>query len=160
MHADTVRRTSFSYGTDHEYHADQQIFEHMKDALRVVVEWRAPAVSLDRKRASVRETLKNFCQHLERLMEFEEEDGYLATVADMRPNWCDRVSRLLEDHQDLRLRIGRLVPQVSNTISWDDDSFDCACSEINELLDRVDRHDRNEIALLQEAMLNDVGGEG
>lgn len=160
MYADTSRRSSFMHVANQEQGADQQVLEHMKDALRVVVEWQAPAVSLDRKRASVRETLNKFCQHLERLMVFEEEDGYLNAVADTRPNWHEKVNQLREDHHELRQRINRLVPQFTETVSWSMETFDRTCSEISELLDRVDHHDRNEIALLQETMLNEEGGEG
>lgn len=160
MYADTSRRSTFKPYAYQEQGADQQVLEHMKNALRVVVEWQAPAVSLDRKRASVRATLEGFCQHLERLMEFEEQGGYLSVVADTRPNWHERVNQLREDHQELRQRIEHIVPQFAETISWDVETFGQTCSEISELLDRVDHHDRNEIALLQETMLNEEGGEG
>ncbi len=160
MYADTQRRSIITQSANLEQKAEQQILEHMKEALRVVVEWRAPLVSLNRKQASVRKTLKDFCYHLEQLMDFEEEDGYLSGVTAVRPNWYERMSQLRKDHQDLRQRISQLVPKVNETLSWSVETFDRTCSDISDLLDQVDRHDRNEIALLQESMINDVGGEG
>lgn len=139
---------------------EQRVFEHVKQALRVMVEWRAPAVSQSRKRSSVRFALRSFCRHLEMLMAFEEEGGYLPNVGAMRPNWERRAAQLREEHTQLRQRIDRLAPQIDDESVWDSERFEAACAAIRELLDDVDRHDRDEIALLQEALLWDEGGEG
>lgn len=140
--------------------AEQRVFTHIKQALRVMVEWRAPSVSQGRKRSSVRFALRSFCRHLERLMQFEEQGGYLPGVVSTRPNWDDRVGRLRAEHRDLRERINRLAPQIDDEGVWQSERFESACAAIRELLDQVDRHDRDEIALLQETLLWDEGGEG
>lgn len=143
-----------------ELPAEQRLFDHVKQALRVMVEWRAPAVSLERKQSGVRFALRSFCRHLERLMEFEERGGYLDAISDSRPNWQTRVVRLRAEHAQLRERIGRLTPQLDDTAAWRAERFDDACETIRELLDDVDQHDREEIALIQETLLFDEGGEG
>lgn len=140
--------------------AEQRVFTHIKEALRVMVDWRAPTVSQVRKRASVRFALRSFCRHLERLMEFEETGGYLPSVSEQRPNWDVRIGRLRAEHGDLRQRINRLVPQIDDEGVWQSERFESACASIRELLAEVDRHDREEIALLQETLLWDEGGEG
>lgn len=140
--------------------AEQRVFAHIKQALRVMVEWRAPTISQGRKRSSVRFALRSFCRHLERLMQFEEQGGYLPSVAEHRPNWEHRLDQLRAEHHDLRARINHLAPQLEDEGVWQSERFEAACSAIRELLDRVDRHDRDEIALLQETMLTDEGGEG
>lgn len=139
---------------------EQQIFSHIKQALRVMVEWRAPTVSQGRKRSSVRFALRSFCRHLERLMNFEEEGGYLPTVVTARPNWEHRVDLLRAEHQKLRDHIHRLSPQIDDEGVWQSERFDSACLAIRELLAEVDRHDRDEITLLQETLTMDEGGEG
>ncbi|MEQ8849559.1 hemerythrin domain-containing protein [Botrimarina sp.] len=140
--------------------AEHRIFNHIKHALRVMVEWQAPAVSASRKRSSVRFALRSFCRHLERLMQFEEQGGYLPPVATARPNWERQLSHLRQEHTDLRQRINRLVPQLADEDVWQSEKFDSACAAIRQLLDEVDRHDRDERALLQETLLWDEGGEG
>lgn len=140
--------------------AEQQLFTHIKQALRVMVEWRAPSISQSRKRSSVRFALRSFCRHLERLMSFEEEGGYLPSVAATRPNWENRVDLLREEHRHLREQINRLTPQLDDEGLWQSERFESACLAIRELLDEVDRHDRDEIALLQDTLLCDEGGEG
>lgn len=140
--------------------AEQHVFSHIKQALRVMVEWRAPTVSQGRKRSSVRFALRSFCRHLERLMTFEEEGGYLPSVTLQRPNWENRVGHLKGEHEQLREQISRLAPQLDDEGVWQSERFDTACAAIRRLLDAVDAHDREEIALLQETLLWDEGGEG
>ncbi|MGL4514529.1 MAG: hemerythrin domain-containing protein [Lacipirellulaceae bacterium] len=139
---------------------EQQILEHIKGALRVMVEWRAPSASRDRKQSSVRFALDSFCRHLERLMVFEERGGYLANIAEARPQWQWRLSRLRAEHARIRERVNRLAPSVADPTVWSDDRFEESCHAIRELLDEVDEHGREEIALLQDTLLYDEGGEG
>lgn len=139
---------------------EQRIFSHIKNSLRVMVEWRAPVVSQVRKRTSVRFALRSFCRHLERLMAFEEQGGYLPNVVSSRPNWENRVNQLREEHSHLREQIGQLVPQIEDEALWQSERFESACRAIRDLLEEVDQHDREEVALLQETLLWDEGGEG
>ncbi|TWT94040.1 hypothetical protein Pla108_37520 [Botrimarina colliarenosi] len=144
----------------HGLTTEQQVFSHIKQALRVMVDWRAPSVSQSRKRSSVRFALRSFCRHLERLMSFEEEGGYLPGVSSVRPNWEHRVDLLRAEHKQLREHIGKLIPQIEDEGVWQSERFESACRAIRELLDEVDRHDRDEITLLQETHTMDEGGEG
>ena len=139
---------------------EHQTLEHIKDALRVTLEWDAPAVSMERKRSSVRFTLQSFCRHLERLMSIEEADGYLDRVVEQKPNLHCKIQRLSRDHQHFRARVAQLPPMLDHLHEWQDSEFDEACREIRELLDQVDRHDHDEVRLLQEALSYDEGGEG
>ena len=139
---------------------EQRVLEHLKSALRVMVDWRAPAVSLSRKRSSVRFALQSFCRHLERLMKYEESDNYLTDVAEKRPCWQTRVQKLREEHASLRAQMDRLTPQLEDAEEWQMDQFESACLGIRALLDEVERHSHDEIALLQDIMLCDEGGEG
>jgi hypothetical protein len=139
---------------------EHQVFEHIKGALRVMVEWRAPSVSVRRKQSSVRFALDSFCRHLERLMEFEERGGYLANIAESRPHWQVRLTRLRAEHDEIRERVKRLAPRVDEASLWTDAHFEQSCVAIRELLDDVDRHDDEEVALLQDTLLYEEGGEG
>lgn len=140
--------------------SEQQMISRLTDALRVMVEWRAPSISQDRKQSSVRFVLRSFCRHLERLMNFEEQGGYLTGVSEKRPCWESRVIKLRAEHEQLRSRIERLAPEINDADAWRAGRFEAVCGAIRELLDEVEDHDRREVALLQETMLCDVGGEG
>lgn len=138
---------------------EHQILQHVKDALRVTIDWQAPAVSLPRKISSVRFTLKSFNRHIERLMALEEEGGYLSAVVEEKPHLQERVDKLAGDHDRLRARIRRIVPMLDELQEWQDADFERACEEIRKLLHEVDKHDQAEVDLLQELCF-DEGGEG
>jgi len=139
---------------------EHQVLEHIKQALRVTLDWNAPVVSMPRKLSSLQFTMKSFRRHLERVMMIEEEGGYLGEVADAKPNLQPRIETLNGDHDRFRARIRQIVPQLDKLSEWEEERFGGVCGEIRRLLNDVDRHDAEEIELLQESLLMDEGGEG
>lgn len=139
---------------------EHQMLEHVKGALRVTVDWQAPAVSLSRKKSSIRFSLQSFCRHLERLMAIEEQDGYLTVVADAKPFLQEKIARLAGDHDRFRHTVKEIVPRLEAVGDWQEEEFEEICHEIKALLNDVDRHDKEEVQLLQETLAYDEGGEG
>ena len=139
---------------------EHQILDHIKQALRVTLEWKVPSVGVHQKLSSMQFTLKSFQRHLDRLMNLEEQDGYMVLVMETKPNMCSRVERLAEDHQRFRESIELLIPEVEALCEFQNEQFEEICQQISELLDGVDQHDEQEVELLQEAFLCDEGGEG
>lgn len=139
---------------------EHQILDHVKQALRVTLGWQVPAVGLPRKLSSVQFTLKSFQRHLERLMDIEEEDGYMVLVAETKPHLSVRVERLEHDHDQFRREIRHLLPEVESLSDYSFEEIEVVFKEITTLLEHVDRHDTEEIELLQETLLFDEGGEG
>jgi len=139
---------------------EHQILDHVKQALRVTVDWQVPDVGLPRKLSSVQFTLKSFQRHLERLMDFEEQDGYMVLVAETKPHLAIRVERLEREHSQFRREIRHLLPEVESLQEYESEEIEQVCHEISTLLEDIDRHDKEEIELLQETLLYDEGGEG
>jgi hypothetical protein len=139
---------------------EHQILEHVKQALRVTLEWKAPAVSLPHKMSSVAFTLKSFQRHLERLMAIEEDGGYMAMVSEVSPHLHPRIDHLAHDHDRFRQQIRNIVPCIEELFEWQSVEFSEVCAEVFLLLDEVDLHDLQEISLLQDSLLLDDGGEG
>jgi hypothetical protein len=139
---------------------EHQILDHVKQALRVTLNWKAPSIGLSRKMSSVQFTTKSFARHLLRMMDLEEHDGYMAVVREQKPHLEHRVQKLERQHAQFRKALEELTPQVTALTALPDDQFEAVCSRIAELLDRVDQHDLDEIELLQETLLCDEGGEG
>ena len=139
---------------------EHQVLNHVKQALRVTLEWDAPVVSLPRKLSSLQFTIKSFRRHLERVMSIEEEGGYLEEAAEAKPNLQSRIESLTRDHVRFRARVREIVPELDALSEWQEERFGSLCQEIHHLLDDIDRHDAREIDLLQESMLMDDGGEG
>lgn len=139
---------------------EHKVLDHIKQALRVTLDWDAPVVSMPRKLSSLQFTMKSFRRHLDRVMKIEEEGGYLADVVDAKPNMQSRIDLLARDHNRFRNRMRDISPRLEGLSEWQESEFGDICGEIRALLDDVDHHDLAEIELLQEAMLMDEGGEG
>ncbi len=139
---------------------EHEILNHVKQALRVTLGWKVPPEGIPRKLSSVQFTLKSFQRHLERLMDIEEQDGYMAFVEEIKPNMHFRIDRLEHDHGRFRRAMNSLLPKVDSLSEYDDEEIETVCEEIYELLERIDHHDKEEIALLQDSMWLDEGGEG
>jgi hypothetical protein len=139
---------------------EHTILDHIKQAMRVTLDWQAPVVSMPRKLSSIQFTMKSFRRHLERVMSIEEEDGYLDEVLETRPSMQSRIECLARDHIRFRARIREIVPELDELNDWEEARFVEICDEIRTLLHEVDWHDALEIDLLQESLLLDDGGEG
>ena len=139
---------------------EHRVLHHVKQALRVTLDWKVPSVGLPRKLSSVQFTLQSFQRHLERKMSLEEQDGYMVMVAEMKPNMHFRVERLEREHDTFRSTMRHLLPVVEALNEYQSEEFEHVCDEIATLLERIDHHDAEEIELLQEALLMDEGGEG
>jgi hypothetical protein len=129
---------------------EHTILDHIKQALRVTLDWQAPVVSMPRKLSSIQFTMKSFRRHLERVMSIEEEGGYLDEVAEARPSMQSRIECLARDHNRFRARIREIVPELDELNDWEEARFVEICDEIRTLLHEVDWHDALEIDLLQD----------
>jgi hypothetical protein len=139
---------------------EHEILNHVKQALRVTLGWKVPREGISRKLSSVQFTLKSFQRHLERLMNIEEQDGYMTFVEEVKPNMHFRVDQLERDHHRFRRTLDTLLPKVDSLTEYDKEGIENTCGEIYDLLECVDQHDKQEIELLQDSMWFDEGGEG
>lgn len=139
---------------------EHQVFEHIKQALLVTLNWQAPSVSMPRKLSSLQFTIKSFQRHFERVISIEEEGGYMADAMETKPYFQDRVEQLAKDHARFRDRLRKLMPELSETKEWEEPRFERICTELRSLIADLDRHNGREIELLQESICTDDGGEG
>lgn len=139
---------------------ERQILDHVKQALRVTLNWEAPVVSMPRKLSSLQFTIKSFQRHFDRVISIEESGGYMSEVAESKPHLENRVKNLQSDHSRFRTRLNQLKSELSDIHEWDEAGFEQACEELRRLLDDIDRHDASEVDLLQESLMTDEGGGG
>jgi hypothetical protein len=139
---------------------EHQVFERIKQALLVTLNWNAPSVAMPRKLSSLQFTMKSFQRHFDRVISIEEEGGYMADAMDAKPYYQDRVELLCKEHVRFRERIKRLVPELNDTKEWEESRFERVCQELRALIAEIDGHNEREIELLQESALVDDGGEG
>lgn len=139
---------------------EHKSLNHIKAALRVILDWKVPSIGVPRKLSSVRFAMQSFQRHLERLMNLEEEGGYLVIVGESKPHWCPKVEALRSEHDQFRATVRDLIPEIHSLSPEDEQRLIKICDEIASLLGRIDRHDQKEAELLQAALTLDEGGEG
>lgn len=139
---------------------EHRALHHIKAALRVTLDWKVPSIGIPKKLSSVRFVLGSFERHLERLMDLEEDGGYLVIVGETKPHWCPKVEALRCEHDQFRAAMRDLLPEVQSLCQEDEQRLSEVCGEIRSLLCRVDCHDQKESELLQSALTLDEGGEG
>ena len=109
---------------------EHQVLQHIKEAMRVTLNWVAPEVSLPRKLASLQFTTQSFQRHLERVMSIEEEGGYMADVLDEKPYLEDRLNGLAGDHGRFRARLRELMPEFNGLSKWNESQFFQLCDDL------------------------------
>ena len=139
---------------------EHQIFEHVKQALLVTLNWQAPTVSMPRKLSSLQFTIKSFQRHFDRVISIEDEGGYMADVLESKPYMEERVQHLAKDHGRFRDRLKKLTADLNDIKEWDEPRFEQVCGDLRALIADIDHHNECEVELLQESVLGDDGGEG
>ena len=139
---------------------EHQVFEHIKQALLVTLNWQAPTVSMPRKLSSMQFTIKSFQRHFDRVISIEEEGGYMEEAIDWKPYLQDRIEQLARDHMRFRERLRKLIPALNDIKEWEEPRFHQVCDDLRQLIEDIDRHNLQEVEVLQESMLVDDGGEG
>jgi hypothetical protein len=136
---------------------EHELLEHLKKALRRAIEWPIDQVGLARKRSTVCFTADSLGRHLERLMEIEEEGGYMRDVIERKPHFAEKAKKLLADHTRFREELRHLLPTLARRDSLDEQALAELCASCLLLLAQVDEHDRHEIDMYQEGMLSEEG---
>jgi hypothetical protein len=136
---------------------EHELLEHLKQALRAAMSWSIDIVGLERKRSTVCFTADSLGRHLERLMELEEDGGYMRDILERKPHLAEQIATLRSDHEVFRGELAIISPRVERPLEVDEGELCSLCTQIGELLAQVDRHDRREIDLFQDGLLSEEG---
>ncbi len=139
---------------------EHQTMAHVVSALRTTIGWESKGPDFSRKLSSLQFVCESFERHLVRLLELEETDGYMSVVLDSCPEMSERVRVLHDEHSEFRREVRDILSRLNAVSSTDHKTFGAISDELVGLLDRLDQHQHNEITVLQEALLQDAGGEG
>jgi hypothetical protein len=99
---------------------------------------------------------RGLAEHLDRHFSFEEHEGFLVDVVARMPESIDRVKKLREDHDSIRMAFmdwGRVIETSADDVK----RTEIASAGVDGLLMALDEHEKREAALLQEAYLQDSG---
>jgi hypothetical protein len=139
---------------------EHEMLKHIAAALRATMQWKLAGDGLSRKLGSLRFISQSFQRHLDHVMTLEEYDGYMNVVTESYPQHIERTEKLRCDHDRFRETIGRINYRLEHLSPADLAAFEENCSQLNQLLEEINDHNQRETELIQEAFLDDVGGEG
>ncbi len=138
---------------------EHEVLGHVMASLRSIVDWHAADTGTARKLSSLCFVTQAFQRHLARLMGLEEHDGYMSMVTAANPALSETVDVLSGEHERFRTEINQLVSKLECLASDETILLDDISRQLLSLLDEVDRHGSKEIRLIQQALLQDEGGE-
>jgi len=138
---------------------EHEVLGHIMASLRSIVQWHVADTGTARKLSSLCFVTQAFQRHLARLTGLEEHDGYMSMVTAANPALSDTVDKLRDEHKKFGEEIDRLVSRLENVASDESTALDDALEQLLALMDDVDHHGSEEIRLIQQALLQDEGGE-
>ena len=81
---------------------------------------------------------------------FEEQKGYFALAAELRPDLTTQVDQLLEDHKQIRQMLGDLASQLA-TGSKAYSNWEEPYQKLDGILDQLYRHEQAEHGIFESA---------
>lgn len=139
---------------------EQRLLTNITSAIRTTIAWEPRDGGLPGKVRSIRFITASLERHLDHLMDLEEYDGYMAAAIECSPNIAEKVTALKTEHDSFRTQLRRLMSKLDRVSAEDRTEVERLCVDVGDLLGRIDEHTRREADLLQEAFLQDEGGEG
>ena len=138
---------------------EHEVLGHIMASLRSIIDWRVSDTGASRKLSSLTFVTQAFQRHFDRLMNLEEQDGYMSMVTAENPSLTETVDSLRDEHEVFRSEITRILSRLEHLNPDEYGQLDLASGELLALLAEIDRHGSKEIQLIQQALLQDEGGE-
>jgi hypothetical protein len=139
---------------------EQNMLMLLIEGLRNTLAWEVQGNDFVRKLSTLRFITQSFQRHLEHVLALQEYDGYMDLVLQVSPQLGNLIDALRQEHDQFRKEASHIVHQFEHVLPTDGDSFARICAELAGLLNRLDVHNKKEVALLQEAFVQDEGGQG
>jgi hypothetical protein len=139
---------------------EHEMLKHIMEGLRLAAGRPVPGPDGSRKLSTLRFVAQSFQRHLEHVLALEEYDGYMDLVLASAP-WLGRATEALRAEHDLfRTEARRLVQRLERLRATDVAAQGKLGDDLLVLLGKIEGHNGKEVALIQEAVGRDGGGEG
>ncbi len=127
---------------------EQELLRHVMDGLRLSTTWQVQGPDASRKLSTLRFVMGVFQRHLERLLALEEYDGFMDKVGACAPHLSRVTVALRAEHDRFRAEVGRLAQHLERLPATDQAALEKVGGELLALLDRIEGHNRKELALI------------
>jgi hemerythrin-like domain-containing protein len=144
----------------YQYTVENQVLDHVKRALRNTLTSDTERMGLERKVSSVRFVTESLERHLQRMLDFEDEVGLVDPLEANKPHLVEKAASLQREHEQIRLLLQDLSEAAANLTSAEETYFHAFCQHAASFLNTLDKHENQEIEVLQQIYTDDEGGEG
>jgi hemerythrin-like domain-containing protein len=138
---------------------EHELLHHLMHGLRSTAAWRVQEPNATRKLSTLRFIVQSFQRHLEHLLTIEEYDGYMGLLQSAVPRLAQTTDTLRDEHDQFRDAARWIVQQLERLPTTDLPALGQVCDDLLALVGRIEEHNRKEIALIQETLGRDEGGE-
>jgi len=156
----TTETTTHADARFYQFTVENQVLDHVKTALRKTLASDEDRMGLERKVSTVKFVTESLVRHLHRLLDLEDETEAADPIEESKPHLADKVAALQLEHSQIRAVLGEMSEQVSGITQDNEPHFNAFCKDLLSFLDRLDKHEAAELAILQELHNSDEGGEG
>jgi hemerythrin-like domain-containing protein len=106
------------------------------------------------KLSSVQFLAESFQRHLERMLELEEQQGYMGAIEAGFPQFQGQVADFRRQHDQFRRWVQGLLLRLSQSDNLTSSEADLLFEDVASLLDQIDRHNKQEMNLLEEVIVH------
>ncbi|MCA9211980.1 MAG: hypothetical protein KDB27_02860 [Planctomycetales bacterium] len=137
---------------------EHTMINHAQDALITAMEWQTSGNTFTRKLSSIRFAWHILALHLDRIFAIEECDGYMTFVSERSPHQTEKILQLELEHDEFRDEMKSISATLERLLPTDHNALQTVVQRIKAMLQRFTNHSRHEIALIQAALNDDLGG--
>lgn len=141
-------------------HIEHEMLRLIMEGLRLTAGWQVSGPNGSRKLSTLRFMAQSFQRHLERLLALEECDGYMDMVVASAPRLSRATETLRGEHELFRKEARQFVQRLERLSAMEPVVLGQVCDDLLILLDKIEQHSQKEMNLLQEAFIQEEGGEG
>jgi hemerythrin-like domain-containing protein len=132
---------------------EHEVLARLSDALRTAIGWSHHG-GVSQKLASVRFLAESFQRHLERMLELEEQEGYLELARKSHPERHTELDQFLAEHAQFRQQVQHALTRLEQLDSSSHEELEPIFAELGSLLETIDAHNKREMCFLQELVLS------
>lgn len=129
-------------------------------SLRLALQWMTRDRGNFHKLSTLRFAARSFERHLVRTRVLADHGGYRQLIGDKSPHLTNQVSKLRDQCEKLQAEFEEIILQLEYVSPDDKASFDRICDSLGSYLDNLEAIGQEEMDLLQQSFIQELGGEG
>src|SRR5687767_6846295 len=113
---------------------EHEVLARLSDALRTAIRWGQHG-DLRRKLTAVQFLTESFQRHLDRMLELEEQGGYLGLLRRSHPELQSRADAFAQEHEQFRATTGNLLRRMCQSAEPMQPDVEAIFSDLTALLE-------------------------